>query len=305
MTYTAGGNIEATDYNGFSVSVNEIYSDNNLGATTLPLAGFGYGITPPITTVAPQINVLASHWADLFSVIRRLGTHQGTSVSPPVPVIDPVPLTDVIAFNTPVMAGAIANTNANRFNLALGQSTLVTGTNFPNPSSWTNTLTWTVRVDFGSWNNARYFFNSGGTVNLSGSYSSAPVTQVDVDWRNMLAQMSPLVFSYNSTTPAVAGGGTLIGFYGLTASYQNIYFRINGAGYYYYTNSSITVQARYAAAPGTNGIVEFRIILTDADTNNPNPKSIPINFRADHRRSAGAIVYPGTVTVTNVGFVAT
>jgi hypothetical protein len=304
MTYTAGGDISATDYNVFSVSVNTIYSDNNLDSTTLPQAGFGYGITPPIATVAPQTNVLASQWADLFSVIRRLGTHQGTSVSPPVPVTDPVPLTNVIAFNTPSIAGVISDTNVNRFNLALGQSALVTGTTFTNPTTWTNTLTWTVSVDFGSWNNARYFFNSGGTLNLSGSYSSSPVNQADIEWRNMLIQMSPLVFAYNSTTPAVSGGGTLIGFYGLTTSYQTVYFRINGAGYYY-ANSSVTVQARYASSAGISGIVEFRIILTDADINDPNPKPIPINFRADHRRSAGAIVYPGTVTVTNAGFVAT
>ena len=315
MTYTTGGNIQAADYNAFSTlagGMNEIFADIHSGATTLPQAGFGYGQTPALTAVSAGNNITAAQWDALFQTIRKSGTHQGTTTVPPLPVSDPVVGNNITAHNTPTTLAALISTlGANRYNLALGQSTLITGSNFVQPGGaqpWTNTLTFNYQVDFGSWNNARYFFNSGGTLNLNGSYSPI-VTPEDTQWSTMLTNMSPLVFNWNSTTPNVGTGGTAIGFYGLTTSYQTIYQKTFGGGGYY-TNSYIQVQAKLNAAAGTNGLVDFVITLVDADTSLPkDPKNGTTTYRIDNKKSSGAIVYPGTVTVASVGglngFVAT
>jgi hypothetical protein len=315
MTYITGGNVQAADYNTFATlaaSINEVFADLHSGATTIGAgADYGYGQTPALTSVVAGNSILATEWAALYDAMRDCGTHQGTAVSPPVPGSNPIAGGDITAYNTPsTFAAVVALLRTNRHNLAGGQTLLTVGSNFVQPGGanpWTNTLTWNYRVDFSSWNNARYFFNSGGSLNLNGSYSPNS-TPEDAQWISMFATMSPLVFNWNSTSPFSGTGGTAIGFYNLTTSYQTIYFKTYGSGYYY-VNSSITVQAKLNAAAGTNGLVDFRIILTDADPT-PDVKTSTTTYRVDNVKSAGVIVYPGpAVTVSSVGansgFVAT
>jgi hypothetical protein len=312
MSYITGGNIQSADYNAFATlagGMNEVYADLYPGATTLPTAAYGYGQTPALTTVSGTI--LATDWASLFSVMRKCGTHQGTIVTPPVPASGPLSGNDIAVFNTPsTMASIVALLGTNRHNLAVGQSTLISGTNYAQTGAtipWTNTLTWTCQVDFSSWNNARYFFNSGGFLGLNGSYSPIS-TPEDTQWDSMLTAMSPLVFNWNSTTPNTGTGGTSIGFYNLTTSYQTIYTKTFGGGGSY-TNSYIQVQGKLNATAGTNGLVDFTIALIDADVT-PNAKNGTTTYRVDNTKASGAsISYPGplvTVAVgANNGFVAT
>lgn len=304
MTYAAGSDILASDYNGFAAIMNELFADSHSGATTLPNAGFGYGQGSTISNVLASSNITAAQWGSLFDTIRKTGTHQGTTTVPPLPASNPLANTDIITYNTPsTLSTLLALLQTNKFNLAIGQSTLVVGTNYDNVSSlvtpWTNTLTWNYQVDFSTWNNARYFFNSGGTLNLNGSY--APVsTPEDTQWSTMLTNMSPLVFNYNSTTPNTGSGGTAIGFYGLTTSYQTIYTVTFGGGGYY-TNSFIQVQAKLNAAAGTNGKIDFTILLNDQDVS-PDSKSNTTTYHVDYRMASGVnVAYPGTVSVATVG----
>lgn len=315
MTYITGGNVQAVDYNTFSTlaaSINEVFADLHSGATTIgTFADYGYGQTPALTSVIAGNSILSAKWSELFDAMRDCGTHQNTIVSPPVPGSNPTAGGSIAAYNTPsTLASIVALLRTNRHNLAGGQTLLTLGSNFAQPGGaqpWTNTLTWNYQVNFSSWNNARYFFNSGGSLNLNGSYAPN-VTPEDAQWVSMFATMSPLVFNWNSTTPFSGTGGTAIGFYNLTTSYQTVYLKAFGSGYYYST-STITVQAKFNAAAGTNGLVDFRIILTDGDPY-PDSKSTTTTYRVDNVKSAGVIVYPGpAVTVAavgaNNGFVAT
>lgn len=310
MTYAAGSDILATDYNSFAATINELFADTHSGATGA-LAQFGYGQTPSVATVSALTNITAAQWALLFDPIRKTGIHQGTTTVPPLPVSNPLASSNILAYNTPgTLATLLTLLQTNKFNLAGGQSTLVVGSNFVQPGGanpWTNTLTWNYQVDFASWNNARYFFNSGGTLNLNGSYAPI-VTPEDSQWDSMMTTMSPLIFNYNSTTPFSSTGGTALGFYNLTTVYQTLYIKTFGGGGYY-TNSSITVQGKLNAAAGTNGLVDFRIILTDGDVT-PNAKTTTTTYRVDYRYASGSsVLYPGTVIVSsvgaNTGFVAT
>jgi hypothetical protein len=314
MTYTTGGNIQAADYNAFSTlstGMNELFADSNSGATTLPLAGFGYGQTPALTGVVAGNSVQAIEWAALFNTMKNCGTHQGTVVVPPVPSVNPVATNTIAAFNSPSsLASVIALLKTNKYNIAALQSTVVAGTPHAQPAGakpWSTSLVWNYQANFSSWNNARYFFNSGGAVLLNGSYSPS-VTPEDAEWVTLLTNMSPLSFKAESTSPATGTGGTSVGFYGLTTSYQTVYNKVAGGGGTYST-SSILVQAKLAAAAGTNGLVDFKISLLNGDLT-PNPKTSTTTYQVDIKRSSGAIVYPGpVVTVASVGandgFVAT
>lgn len=312
MTYITGGNIQAADYNNFttlSTGVNEIYADNYSGATTLPTAGFGYGQSP-LVGVSAGASVQASEWAALFQVMRACGTHQGTTVSPPVPVTDPVAGDEIVAENTgSTMAATIALLQSNKHNLFAGQTTLTPGSVDTSVSSWTTLLTYSFQTNFGSWNNARYFFNSGGSLQIVGTYTTG-VTPVELAWKNAISTpTAPFTFNWNSTEAATGSNDAPlhpIGFWNpatnnpLTTSYQIVYYKAIGGGYY--GSNFVQIEAKLAAAAGTNGLIDFRISLIDGDVT-PDSKVAGIAFQVNNAKSDGAIAYPGpAVIITSGGF---
>lgn len=310
MTYSAGNPIQISDYNTFATAtlgMNQIFSDMYPGATTLPNAGYGYGQLPALTSVSTGNDVTAAQWTALFQTIRKSGTHQGTLVVPPLPVADPIVGDTIIAYNIPSsMASLITLLGTNRFNLAAGQSTTNIGTSYPQTSGvWINSLIWTIRVDLSSWNNARYFFNAGGFLGFNGSYSPI-VTPEDTQWQSMFTTMNPLKFNANTTTPFSSSGGTAIGFYQLTTGYQTIYQKAYG-GVGYYSTSYIQIEAKLAAAAGTNGQIDFRVTLVDNDSSLPkNPKNGTTTYRIDETHASGAnVAWAGLVSTSASSFTST
>lgn len=305
MTYSTGGVIQASDYNTFATatnSINEIYADTHPGATTLPLAGYGYG-QPALTSVVAGNPVTAAEWAALFDVVRAVGVHQGTVTTPPLPSSNPIQGDAITAYSGVDTLALLLN--ANRFNLALGQSTYTTGANQTQPGStpWGTKLTFTCQVNFGSWNNARYFFNSGGYISLTGSYTPS-VSPIDSSWASALNKMSPTVFRYNTTTNTNGGAAGSIGFYNLTTAYQPIYTRTGGgSGYYYYTTNTVTISAKLNAAAGTNGLIDFKIELIDSDST-IDLKTGTTTFQINNLRSTGAVTISAPLIV-NPSFIST
>lgn len=294
MTYNAGGNIQASDYNTFATiagGMNELFGDLYPGSTTLPEATYGYGQTPALTALAPGANITAADWAALFQNMRNCGTHQGTTTVPPLPASGPTAGNSVAVYSS--ISTLLATLKTNRYNLAVGQSSLTTGTQYSGSGTWASALTYTFQANLGSWNNARYFFNSGGFLGVNGSYTS-PSTPSEISWSNALNAMSVLKFDATATTPGT-GSPTAVGFYNLTTTYQTIYLASpGGAGYY--SSSQLLVRAKLSNPAGTNGLIDFEITLDDADPT-PDPKSADIKFWCNNTKSSGAVTYPGTVSI--------
>lgn len=294
MTYNAGGNIQASDYNAFATiagGINELYGDLYPGSTSLPEATYGYGQTPPLSAVAAGNSVTAAEWAALFQNMKNCGTHQGTTTVPPLPASNPSAGNSIIAYSS--ISTLLATLKTNRYNLAAGQSSLTSGTQYSGSGTWTSELTYTFQVNFGSWNNARYFFNSGGFLGISGFYTS-PTTPAEISWSNALNSMSILKFNATSTVPGT-GSATSIGFYNLTTTYQTVYLASPGGSSY--SNSQLIVRAKLSNSAGTNGLIDFQIALDDNDVT-PDTKSSDIKFWCDNTKSSGAVTYPGTVSVS-------
>jgi hypothetical protein len=234
MTYSPGGLIQATDYNGFAsttsgANVNSLWG---VGSTDT-----GYGQTTTLATVSPAGIVTATQWADLVNRISSLGSHTGTSItSRSAPVAGN--LIQVLAdINTDLTncttnrGNAVASgTEVGTFSGSVSKTT-DTGSG---QSAWT--ITFTQTVTFASANAARYFFNGGGLIRLQYGKSSTG-TDHDPDWNTLAGQCGSIFFSgrVNSTTNTIAGqaytgttrlsgsGGTqttlatTTGFYSLTA----------------------------------------------------------------------------------------
>lgn len=303
MTYIAGGPIAATDYNTFASSINEIYADLYPGETTYPQASFGYGQSS-LLPVTVNNTITATEWAGLFTAMKNAGIHQGTTTTPPLPTVLPISGNPIAAYSSPsTIASVLSSLRTNRLALALGQTTLTTGTNFVQPSAakpWLSTLTFSVRVDFGSWDNARYFFNSGGQVLLNGSNPTV-TTPEDIIWSGLLSGMSPMKFGATASSSPDGVSATAVGFYDLTTTYQTIYNKVPAGASVYYTGSYIRASAKLANAPGTNGQVDFSVVMFNGDST-PNSKTSTTTYRVDTLRATGANVsYPGTISISAIG----
>lgn len=320
MTYITGGDIQASDYNTFATlaaSMNEVFADLHPGATTIGAgADYGYGQTPALSSVSEGSVVGATEWAALYQAIRKSGQHQNTTVVPPLPgtnpgfvpssssdsnlVTDPASGGTIIAYNTPSsLANLITTLRANRHNVDPAQMSTIAGTSYASASNWTNSLIYEFQVDFGSWDNARYFFNSAGKIVITSSYPSAS-TPVELAYQTVLQVDFPLSFNWTTTTQTAGGnvGSSIVGFYGLTTSYQETYKKFLGDDYY--TTSYVSVDVKLNAAAGTDGLVDFKVNLIDNDPT-LDLKTGAISFQVNNIKSAGAIVYPGPAVIVDSG----
>lgn len=313
MTYNTGGVIQALDYNTFATltgGINEVYADSHLGATTIATgADYGYGQASTLASVSAGVPVTALQWADLFTVMKNCGTHQGTTTVPPLPVLNPAIGDTIVAISS--VSTLLTTLRTNRFDLAVGQSAQTSVNSSGTSAPWTNTLQYTFSVDLGTWDQARYFFNAGGYIGLFGSYpgSGQPVNSDDYQWYSFLSQIGTIKVNAKNTTAGLSNQAAITqGFWNnstgaaLTTTYQEIYLRAyGGAGYY--SASTVSLEARLSAAPGTNGVIQFRVTLTQADSSTPaDPKAISTTFSISETHAAGAFVWPGTATITPGSF---
>ena len=291
MAYGQGNIITANDnpdFNTLATLVNEVVSDTNSGATAEASANFGYGVSPAISLVSPGDIVTAAQWTALFSAISRAATHQGTS-----PGIVPASVSAgqlVVAYDGATgLVQVVNNIRSNRLNVAAGQSAVTAGgtrlTSTRN-TSWDNLLIHEFNVDFGSYDAARYFFNTGGQIRLSASRSGGSVSLQNDAWTSLLSNIGLVTFDHTQTTnTGSTGAGSSIGFYNLTSTYQTIFNATPGGGYYF--ADQYRVEARSNGAFGSSGIVQFRISFDTV----PGADVVDgtINSFVDDRRSVGAI----------------
>ena len=206
MTYSIGGLIQATDYNGFA--------DTTVGANVNATWGTGvtsagYGQTA-ISTVAAAGTVTATQWATLVNNIASMASHQGTTITARTAPVAGNTISILSAVNTD-----ITNCYNNRGNAVANgtQFTGWTGTNSKTAatSGATWTITFTNTVTFASADAARYFFNAGGRIKIDVSKTSTGATG-DPEWNDLANTLCGDIFitggAYSQTIAAVVYTGT-------------------------------------------------------------------------------------------------
>jgi hypothetical protein len=187
MTYSSGGLIEATDYNGF-VSTNAANINAVWGSGS---SDFGWGETA-LSTVSATSTITATQWATLVNQVSTMANQTGVAITS---------RTAPVAGNT---IAVLANVNTDITNISTYRGNAsASGTQY---TSWTgtssqtnnitgvnSTIVYTHTVTFPSATAARYFWNAGGLVKIQFSKSSTG-NFGDPEW-NDLAQTPP-----NSTT---------------------------------------------------------------------------------------------------------
>ena len=250
MTYSAGGLIQATDYNTFAG--NTTAGLNRVWSTGAGDAGWGQ---TDITTVATSGQVTATQWATIVNNLATSGTQTSTTLTSRT-----APVTGNIIGILANVSTDITSVTTNRGNAVSsgteygvfsGTTSKTTGTG-SGQAAWT--ITFTHTITFPSANQARYFWNAGGIVRLKYGKSSTG-TDADADWNQLAGWCGTINLTgrvnsnsqtiaaqaYTGTTRLSGSGGTqttlatTTGWYDLTGSATTI-FQLNDTVSPYSTN---------------------------------------------------------------------
>jgi len=273
MTYSSGGLIQATDYNGF-VSTNAS-NINDVWSTGASDKGYGQSA---VSTVSAAGTITATQWASLVNTLSSLGSQTGTTLTARSAPTAGTLISVLAAVNTD-----ITNVTTNRNNaVAVGsQYTGWTGTN--SKTAATSGATWSIvftnTVTFASADAARYFFNGGGLIKLDVS-KTATGALGDPEWNDLAGTLCGDIYisgagtahtiaavSYTGVTK-VGGTGTPVtlqnslGWYNLTTSDQIIYKQFADTAPY--TTNFIQHQAKTAGS-GTQLVITTTWSASDGD----------------------------------------
>ena len=243
MTYSTGGQIQASDYNTFAgnttAGLNRVWSTGSGDA--------GWGQTD-IATVAASGVVTATNWATLVNNLATSGTQTGTTITSRT-----APVTGNLIAILANVSTDITSVTTNRGN-AIASGTeygTFTGTTSKTTATGSGQAAWTITfthtVTFPSANQARYFWNAGGRVRLQYGKSSTG-TDNDPEWNTFAGQCGSIYLTgrvngasqtiaavaYTGTTRIGGTGGTqttlatTTGWYNLTVTPATI-FQLNNA----------------------------------------------------------------------------
>lgn len=238
MTYSSGGLIQATDYNGFVSTT----AGANINATwSTGSTNSGWGQTA-IGTVATGGTVTATQWASLVNTLASMGSQTGTTITSRTAPTAGQTITALAAVNTDITNCYTNRGNAVGSGTAYGTfsgTTSKTAATGSGQSAWT--ITFTHTVTFPSADQARYFFNAGGIVKVQYGKSSTG-TDIDPDWNTFAGYCGSINITggaqtiaaqaYTGTTRLSGTGGTQTtlatstGWYALTTTPATI-FQLN------------------------------------------------------------------------------
>ena len=171
MSYSQGGTIEATDYNGFAASVNAVWGSGT--------GDSGYGQTSTLSNVAATNTVTATQWATLIARLDSMRNHQaGTSSGLTQPTAG-----DLISYISSLNTNISTVTTSRRSN-NVGTGSLTTA-NASGATSWTNNAVRECTFTFSSANAMRYFFNAGGTITFNTATSAFSGNTKSNNWETV------------------------------------------------------------------------------------------------------------------------
>ncbi len=261
MTYSSGGLIQATDYNGF-VSTTAGANVNDLWGTGSGDKGWGQSA---LSTVSASGTVTATQWASLVNTIASMGSQTNTAITARTAPTTGATISILSALNTD-----LTNITTNRNN-AVGVGSQFTGWSGSNSKTTTTngpfTITFTNTVTFASANAARHFFNGGGLIKLDVS-KTATGNLGDPEWNDLANTLcGDIWFSGVAASKTIAGtaytGTTKIGGTGTPNTLST------GTGFYTLTpGAAATIIYKQFAdtAPYTSNYIQHSVALNAGST---------------------------------------
>ena len=279
MAYTSGGTIQALDYNllawGGNTTNTYTSATNNLAVVWgIGTGQFGYGQDVSlISAVTAATTVTATQWAGLvYTVNKTLGHQAGTAALLTGAVqggnIGITAGATITAFANVSAAVTTVTTDKHNFNSTRGSTTA--SANFDGTAFDATSFTQTITVTFDSADKARYFFNSGGRLDLVLSPVDLTGNAKEQSYTDLMNAVGTLSLDALTSTRSGSGetlttDGLAIGYWDLTSSDQTILTLTSDNSTY--TGNTLEIKVKVAGAAGTNGglgtQVVYSIVYTD------------------------------------------
>ena len=227
MAFASGQKITASDYNNLLIQLNDVYGtgtgDKGYGATDLPPVD-PFPFDPSADLVKAGTLSKDNDLTDLVTAIDLMGQHQGNV--PLLPTInqpgEDIEIGDLIqAFSE--IPPALTQVTTNRLNVDPSSTTLTSSILLSLRSDpWSSQIAHIFTVDFGSDDDARWFFNTGGQIRLAMSAPVSPLTaSLDAhNWGKLYNDigtfifdateyygLSPTINNFTTVSIAATGGG--------------------------------------------------------------------------------------------------
>jgi len=258
MAYTSGDTILATHYNSFVSDFNTNWGTGD--------GDQGYGQSNTLSTVSAGDTVTATQWSTLLARETTAATHQGTSLTS---ITSPSAGDTISAFTA--LAANTALINTNRHNIDTGNYADTTSSEAAS-GSWTTSTVHIFTLTFAGGDEARYYYNAGGSTRLTFSRAGGTSHTKNTEWSNLATACGTVIFAVQGTTKSGGSGSTTtlattIGYQDMTTSNQTLFKQMEGDNPY--TANFILVEAKTNALDsdgnGDNGhILTFQITWNDA-----------------------------------------
>lgn len=259
---------------------------NNLRGTVDSVLGVGtgnsgYGQSLASTSVNVGDLVQADNLNNLYEDIRKSYKHQNGG-DPTAAQLQEVAAGELVYDNDTTdfkgwdqYEALAANITTNRLNAAGAQiqqfSTTVSKTR---TSEWNGTIEHRFNMSFATANDARYFFNSGGTLKISTSIAGGSGSKT-ADWRdNILAPAGTITINYTTTTRSGSQGTvTSTGWYDFNVGQDyTVYSQIDGGTGVYTENDYYIVVNKTSTSN-----LYVRVILRDQDAGDQTGSGPPVD----------------------------
>jgi hypothetical protein len=294
--------ISSVDYNAIRNKIASV-----LGSGT---ASSGYGQTVTSSPVSQGEIISKVQWENLADDLRSIKMHQD-GVGPTLAQILPLDVIQKgITFPNSSYDDVIEAAILTRFNVGSTQSVITAKPGTSRTGSWSTQSSCEITMTFGSANQARYFFNSGGKVRISSTRTGGSTTSQNNSWTNLLTTIG--IQSFGANTPGAAT------FYSLTNVYQTFYQQSSTSSY---SSNNYQLQAKCNVTNnvgGTATVVYVKVIWNDGyvdpDTLNPDyPGGVSVHPPGDtidgtlavtveELKAAGSLYPTGTFTITSPTF---
>jgi len=280
--------ISALDYNAIQSKISSILGT---GSGTR-----GYGQTVSSAPVLAGNIITTAQWQNVRYDLLNIKLHQDGVL----PQAAEVRRGDVIGFGA-----GYPNTNfdslaesalLNRFNVGTGQSVITNKATASTSSAWSSRAQATLTINFGTADQGRYFFNSGGEIRISANRTGGSATQQNNAWTNLLSQVG--IQRFSGAFP------TLTNYYSLTNSYQTYFYLPYSTPY---SANYVRLEALCNVPTNVNGTatsMTIRITLADdyVDGGDPAPGDSvdgTVSITVDELKASGILQPAGTFTVTS------
>lgn len=247
MAYSSGDTILDDHYNDFATSVNAIWGAGS--------GDHGYGQTNTVSAVSTSTTIAASQWTTLLARISSSASHQGSSITS---ITNPAGGGTISAFTA--LSGNVTTINTNRLNVSSRagnvESNCSTTTNLTGTIEQRGTWTW------GSTDQARFFFNTGGRISCRWDISSFTADTKANRWNTLAGNCGTYYINAQSSGKSGGGGSpninnTNLGWHDLTGSYQTAFKQ--------FAASTYTANYIQLDLYKSNNVVYFRSYWADAE----------------------------------------